>query len=338
MKKLLVTGAAGFIGSNFVHYFSKRYPEVEIRIYDKITYAGNMENFKESDGSGELPFLYKKDICTYEDFLFALNDFKPDHVVAFAAETHVDNSISSPQEFLETNILGTEVILRAINIFRKNNTFGKLVHISTDEVYGSLPGNEESNEDHAFKANSPYSASKASGDMLCRAYFKTYETPVTVIRGSNCYGPRQYPEKFIPRSLTNLMAGQPIGVYGSGLNIREWIFTEDFCSGVEAVLLKGKLGEAYNLGGGQNNRVTNLDIVEQLLNLVDPDVLACFGTKEDAVKFVTDRAGHDMRYALNTNKIKNELGWSPSYGLAEGLKKTVAWYQENKWWWKPLLK
>ncbi len=334
--KILATGAAGFIGSNFVHYMRKKYPEAEIRVYDKLTYAGNMGNFKDVNGWGEMPYLYKKDICNYNDFISALLDFKPDYIVNWAAETHVDNSIESPQEFLETNILGTEVILRALNEYnglgkwqgKSSHEIIKMVHISTDEVYGSLDGEDESDENYPFKPNSPYSASKASGDMMCRAYFKTYGTPVSIIRGSNCYGPRQYPEKLIPRSLVKLMRNEKIELYGSGTNIREWIFTEDFARGVETVMLKGCLGEAYNLGGGKQNRVTNLDIAEELLCLMEK-------SSEDLI-YVTDRAGHDMRYALNSNKLKG-LGWEPKFKLSEGLQKTVDWYKNNIWWWEALM-
>lgn len=331
--KILTTGAAGFIGSNFVHYMYEKYDDIEIRIYDKLTYAGNINNFA---GLDPKPFLYEKDICDYNNFMLALLQFKPDYVVHFAAESHVDNSLSSPQVFLDTNILGTETILRAIKDYNshtqnKGEVFTpikKMVHISTDEVYGSLETGE-ADEAHAFKANSPYSASKAAGDLMCRAYFKSYGVPVSIIRGSNCYGPRQFPEKLIPLSLTNLMADKKIGVYGTGLQVREWIYTEDFASGVEAVMLSGRLGEAYNLGGGMDNRVTNLDIIGELLRLSGKD--------ENSVEFIKDRAGHDMRYALNSNKLKNELGWSPHYDLSQGLVKTVNWYKNNEWWWKPLI-
>ena len=325
--KVLTTGTAGFIGSNFLHYMEKKYPDISLTVYDKLTYAGNMSNLV---GLKKTPSIYKKDICNYEDFVSALVETSPDYVVHFAAESHVDRSIESPQEFLETNILGTESILRAVKWY--NNTsirpVKRLVHISTDEVYGSLTTGE-ANENASFATNSPYSASKAAGDLICRAYFKTYKVPVSIIRGSNCYGPRQYPEKLIPKSLTNLMMDKKIGIYGTGTNVREWIYTEDFCSGVEAVMLNGRFGEAYNLGGGADNRVTNLDIVGELLRLLDKS--------EDNVEFVQDRAGHDLRYALNSNKLKNELNWSPQYDLAKGLEKTVDWYVNNEWWWKPLL-
>lgn len=329
--KILVTGAAGFIGSNFVHYLLSKHKNLSIAIYDKLTYAGNLNNLK--GVATEYPSFFKNDICNYDTFMMALLVTRPDYVVHFAAESHVDRSLESAQEFLETNILGTETILRAVKNYNANGddkfpSIKKLVHISTDEVYGSL--NEgEADEQYAFKTNSPYSASKAAGDLMCRAYFKSWEVPVSIIRGSNCYGPRQYPEKLIPLSLTNLMRNKKIGIYGNGTNVREWIYTEDFAAGVEAVMLNGRLGEAYNLGGGQDNRVTNLDIAGELLRLL--------GKTEKDLEFIKDRAGHDMRYALNSNKLKNELGWAPRYDLAAGLAKTVDWYKNNKWWWEPLI-
>ena len=341
--KILATGAAGFIGSNFVHYMCKNHT-ANIVIYDKLTYAGNLSNLlgelythPDCDESitklAKEPFFFKNDICDYDEFMRALLITKPDYVVHFAAESHVDRSLSSPQEFLDTNILGTETILRAIKNYNSNKgevfaPIKKLVHISTDEVYGSLKEGE-ADEDHAFKTNSPYSASKAAGDLMCRAYFKSYGVPVSIVRGSNCYGPRQFPEKLIPLSLTNLMTGKKIGVYGTGLNVREWIYTEDFASGVEAVMLKGRDGEAYNLGGGMSNRVANLNIIRELLRLM--------GRGEDSIEYVKDRAGHDMRYALNSSKLKNELGWAPKFDLAKGLEETVNWYKENEWWWKALM-
>lgn len=329
--KILVTGAAGFIGSNFVHYLLGKHKNLSIAIYDKLTYAGNLNNLKGI--AIEYPSFFKNDICNYDTFMMALLVTKPDYIVHFAAESHVDRSLESAQEFLETNILGTETILRAVKNYNANGddkfpSIKKLVHISTDEVYGSL--NEgEADEQYAFKTNSPYSASKAAGDLMCRAYFKSWEVPVSIIRGSNCYGPRQYPEKLIPLSLTNLMRNKKIGIYGNGTNVREWIYTEDFAAGVEAVMLNGRLGEAYNLGGGQDNRVTNLDIAGELLQLL--------GKTEKDLEFIKDRAGHDMRYALNSNKLKNELSWAPRYDLAAGLAKTVDWYKNNKWWWEPLI-
>jgi dTDP-glucose 4,6-dehydratase len=322
--KILTTGTAGFIGSNFIHWMAKKYPDAELAVYDKLTYAGNLNNLV-----GAKYTFYQNDICDYDAFYRVLNEFQPDYIVALAAETHVDNSISGPQVFLDTNIMGTEVILRAVKDFNsQGGAIKKLVHISTDEVYGSLEAPVEADENHSFKTNSPYSASKASGDLLCRAYYKTYSVPVCIIRGSNCYGPRQHVEKLIPISITKLLSGGKIGLYGSGVNVREWIYTEDFCWGIETVLLKGQLGEAYNLGGSADNRVTNLDIASELLRLLSKP--------STDLEFIKDRAGHDMRYALNSEKLKR-LGWYPRHNLETGLEATVDWYVNNEWWWKPLL-
>ena len=316
MRRIIVTGGAGFIGSNFVHHMLAKYPSLEILNYDKLTYAGNLDNLKGIESRHE---LVTADICNYDTFSQCIKSFKPDAIVAFAAESHVDRSIEDPQAFLETNILGTETILRCV----KEQKVPRLIHISTDEVYGSLVDGEAAEKD-PFKPNSPYSASKASGDMMCRAYHVTYGTPVVVLRGSNCYGPRQHPEKFIPRSLTNIMSGEPMLIYGEGLNIREWIYTEDFCRGVETALFMGKLGEVYNLGGGQHNRVQNIQIASLLCNSLNGEM-----------KHIEDRLGHDFRYALNSDKLM-QLGWKPQYDFSEGLVKTIEWYKENTWWWKPL--
>jgi dTDP-glucose 4,6-dehydratase len=322
--KLLVTGSAGFIGSNFVHYMLEKYKDITLLTYDKLTYAGNLDNLKGADPKRHI--FIKGDITNKNNLLITAKSFKPDAVVHFAAESHVDRSIDDPQAFLSTNILGTDTVLRVV----KELHIKKLVHISTDEVYGSLPSDEAS-ESFPFKTNSPYSASKASGDLLCQAYFKTYDTPVSIIRGSNCYGPRQYPEKLIPLSLIRLFNGKKIPLYGSGENIREWIYTEDFCAGVESVLNKGKPGEAYNLGGGAENRIDNYKIACGLISAVGS------GKPADNIEYVADRLGHDQRYALNSSKLK-KIGWSPKHNLASALKKTAEWYQNNEWWWSPLLK
>jgi len=322
MKKLLITGGAGFIGSNFIHYMLKKHKKLVIMNYDKLTYAGNLNNLK---GIDETRYVFcKGDIVIEEDFKAAIKEFEPDAIVAFAAESHVDRSIDSPQEFITTNVLGSETVLRV----SRDLGIKKIVHISTDEVYGSLPAPIEANENFTFKPNSPYSASKTSGDMFCRAYFVTYGLPVIILRGSNCYGPRQHPEKLIPKSITNLLTDKSIGIYGDGKQIREWIFTEDFCSGVETALLKGKPGEAYNLGGGEDNRIFNIDIADELLLRLDKN--------KEHLEFITDRPGHDQRYALNSNKLM-ALGWQPKYDLQAGLTETVEWYKKNDWWWKPLI-
>jgi len=320
--KIFITGAAGFIGSNFVHYMINKYPDIDILIYDKFTYAGNINNLK-----GAAYTLYTEDVCDYQAFSLALEKFQPDFVVHLAAESHVDRSLLSPQEFLETNILGTEVVLRAVK--NANHKIKKLVHISTDEVYGSLKVGE-ADEQHPFKTNSPYSASKAAGDLMCRAYYISYGIPVSIIRGSNCYGPRQFPEKYIPRSLTNLFSGKDLCLYGDGNNFREWTYTEDFCSGIETVMLKGQLGEAYNLGSGEKNRISNKKIAHNILGHLG------FGFDESRIKYVKDRLGHDFRYSLNSSKLA-KLGWSPKYDIETGLASTVKWYEENQWWWEPLL-
>jgi len=319
--RIWISGGAGFIGSNFIHYVFEKFPDALILNYDSLTYAGNLNNLKGLDKNYQ---FVKADICDEDALASTFLEFKPDYVVHMAAESHVDNSISNSQVFLKTNILGTDAILRAV----KNFKIPKMVHISTDEVYGTLEAPHEADENHAFKPNSPYSASKTSGDVLCRAHFQTYGTPVSIIRGSNCYGGRQHPEKFIPKSLTNLLSGGQIPLYGRGINIREWIYVDDFCQGVLTVMLKGKIGEAYNLGGGKENRIINLDIAKTLLKSLD--------LGEDRIKYVTDRLGHDLRYSLNSQKLR-DLGWRPDYSLANGINRTVAWYQENKWWWEKLI-
>jgi len=327
--KVFVTGCLGFIGSNFIHYYLKKHPDSQIVNYDKVTYAGNHDNLKDVDKS-RYSFI-KGDICNYSSLRRALEEHTPDIVVSAAAETHVDNSIHSAQEFIQTNVAGAEVVLRCI----KDLEIPKLVFISTDEVYGSLEEPLEADESYAFRPNSPYSASKTAGDVLCRAYYKTYNTPVCVIRGSNCYGPRQFPEKLIPLSLVRLFNKKPIPLYGTGKNIREWIYTEDFCSGIEMVMMKGKIGEAYNLGGGKQNRIDNYTIACGLL--ISLGLIKEGESSDKYVEYVADRKGHDQRYALDSSKLK-KLGWKPKYDLNSALTETAKWYQDNEWWWKPLLK
>jgi dTDP-glucose 4,6-dehydratase len=321
--KIFLTGGCGFIGSNFIHYMLAKYPDVEIRNYDALTYAGNLLNLTNLSDPSRYSFV-QGDINNDYDLRKAVIEHSPDALIHFAAESHVDRSIEAPQVFLETNILGTENILRCV----KDLKIAKMVHISTDEVYGSLAVGE-AEETHAFDPNSPYSVSKASGDMMCRAYFVTYGVPVTVIRGSNCFGPRQHPEKLIPRSATRLLQNLKMGIYGDGSNIREWTYTEDFCAGVDAALRFGHLGEAYNLGAGASNRTDNNKIVTSICDLLGKD------TKQN-IEYISDRLGHDHRYALNNSKLR-KLGWGPKFPMLEGLKATVEWYRENTWWWEPLL-
>lgn len=322
--RILVTGGAGFIGSNFIHHMMK-YSDSVILNYDKLTYAGNLNNLKDINSNR---YSFKQaDICDYQSFKKITSDFNPDVIINFSAETHVDNSIISASEFIQTNIAGTEVILRIV----KDLSIKKLIHISTDEVYGSLSAPLEAFESSKFVANSPYSASKAAADMLCHANFITYQTPVIILRGSNCYGKMQFPEKFIPKSITNLLMDKPIEIYNTGSNIREWIYIEDFCRGIEIASTFGTFGEAYNLGGGFKNRFSNNIIAEHICKIFNKSV-------DKYIKYIADRAGHDQRYSINSEKLE-KLGWQPGYSiLDEGLKKTVEWYLKNEWWWKPLLK
>lgn len=320
--KLFVTGCLGFIGSNFIHYIQQKYPDWTIINYDKVTYAANFHNLNGIDES-KYTFI-KGDICDYTLLYHSLHKYMPDVIVSFSGETHVDNSLDSAQEFLTTNICGTENLLRCVNELNLK----KLIWISTDEVYGSIEAPLETTETHRFEPNSPYSVSKAAGDMLCRSYYVSHKTPVIVIRGSNCIGPRQFPEKFIPTCVIKLLTGDNIPLYGDGLNEREWTFTEDFCSGIEAVLLKGQIGESYNLGSGKNNRVSNKFIANTIIDIL--------GLSQNRISYVEDRKGHDRRYALNSDKLRS-LGWQPKYSIKEALEKTIKWYQENEEWYKPLL-
>lgn len=310
---LLVTGGAGFMGSNFIRYLLNKYPEYKIINVDKLTYAGNLENLRDVKSNPHYKFV-KGDIReNIIDFIVS----KADAVVNYAAETHVDRSILSSQEFIDTNVLGT---LNVLNACRKHNV--RLIQISTDEVYGSIDKGVFT-EESPFKPNSPYAASKASGDLLCRAYFKTYGTPVVITHSCNFYGPYQYPEKLIPLVISNILKGKNIPLYGNGKNRREWIFTEDHCIAVDKVLHKGKIGETYNIGSG--NEITNLNLVKRIIGLMGKD--------SAMIDYVADRPGHDKRYRLSTKKINLELNWYPKIGFEEGLKRTIKWYKENKKWW-----
>lgn len=316
--KILVTGGAGFMGSNFIRYLIRTYPTYEVVHFDKLTYAGNLENLKDVENNPRYQFV-RGDIA---DAAAADGVMKGvDVVVNFAAETHVDRSIIDPTSFIRTDIFGTYTLLEAV---KKHGT-RRMVQISTDEVYGSLETGE-ADEAHAFEPNSPYSASKAGGDHLCRAYFKTYGTPVIVTHSCNFFGPYQYPEKFIPLFITNLIEGKKVPLYGDGKNVREWIYTEDYCRAADRILHDGMLGEVYNIGSGE--RLSNLEVVSMILQE--------FGLGNEMVEYVKDRPGHDRRYALDSSKIRRELGWKPEHVFADALKKTVEWYKENQAWWKRL--
>ncbi len=306
--KILITGGAGFIGTNFVHYIHENY-DYDIVVLDKLTYAGNKDNLK--DILPDIQFI-RGDIGNEEDIKVAMKDC--DLVVNFAAETHVDRSITDPSIFVKTDVLGTYNLLEHVRKYDVE----KYLQISTDEVYGSIEDGsftEESNID----PSSPYSASKAGGDVLVSAYHKTYDLPVLITRSSNNYGPYQYPEKLIPLFILNAMQNKPLPVYGTGENVREWIYVMDNCSGIDTVLNKGKFGEVYNIGGG--NEKTNIEITRMILDLL--------GKPESLITYVEDRLGHDLRYSLDSTKTK-KLGWKPEWSFEDGLKQTVEWYRDNR--------
>ena len=297
-----------------------KHPDWRITNLDALTYAGNESSTKDFAENPNYEFVHAN-ILDKEKVNELMKD--TDSVVHFAAESHVDRSITDPTPFLESNVRGTIVLLDAA----LKHGVEKFLHISTDEVYGSVE-NGSFKEGDPFEPNSPYSSSKAAAELFVRAYNKTYGMPTLITRSSNNYGPYQYPEKLIPLFITNLMAGKTVPVYGTGLNVRDWLFVEDNCEGIESVLLKGRFGEAYNIGGGEER--TNLEITKMLLKHL--------GKGEDSIEFVEDRKGHDFRYSLNCSKAEEELGWKAKTGLEEGLKKTIDWYNANEWWWKPLLK
>ncbi|MBI2426750.1 MAG: dTDP-glucose 4,6-dehydratase [Candidatus Kerfeldbacteria bacterium] len=315
---ILVTGGAGFMGSNFIHYLLKTYQDVRVVNFDKLTYAGNLENLRDVERDKRYSFI-KGDIANEGD-VERVFQTKPDVVVNFAAETHVDRSILDPKAFIMTDVLGSYTLLEAI---KKHGT-GKFIQISTDEVFGSIEKGKFT-EESPFEPNSPYSASKAGGDHLCRAYFRTYGTPVIVTHSVNFIGPYQYPEKVIPLFITNLMEGKKVPLYGDGLNVREYIYTEDYCRAIDTIMTKGEIGEVYNIGSG--NEITNLELTKK--------ILAAMSTSEDMIEYVKDRLGHDRRYSLDWSKLA-KLGWKPEYDLDRALEATIEWYKANESWWKPL--
>jgi dTDP-glucose 4,6-dehydratase len=316
-KTLLITGGAGFIGSNFAKYQLKNNPGYKIINLDKLTYAGNLKNLKDIESNPNYKFI-KGDISDKKivDDLFKKE--KPDYLINFAAESHVDNSILDSLTFTKTNILGTNVLLE----ISKKNKIERFVQISTDEVYGSTKTGKFKETDK-LKPNSPYSASKAAADLLVRSFIKTYNFPAIIVRPSNNFGPYQYTEKFIPLSITNLMQEEKIPLYGNGKNVREWIYVEDTCNAIDKILHKGVIGEIYNIGSGETK--SNIDVAKTLQSKLQKG--------KDMIDFIEDRKGHDFRYFLDSNKIKR-LKWKPTYTFEEGLLKTITWYKENKWWWE----
>lgn len=316
--KILVTGGCGFIGSNFIRYILKN-TDYEIINLDALTYSGNPDNLKDVEKNEKYRFVHGR----IEDRKLVSGIVRDaECIVNFAAESHVDRSILDPKPFIVTNIEGTAALLEAC----RHGDIKKFVHISTDEVYGELGETGKFTESLPLLPNSPYSASKASADLIIRAHHKTYGLPVTTARPSNNYGYYQYPEKFIPLIISNLLEDKPVPVYGEGKNIRDWIFVEDCCAGIAAILECGKNGEVYNVGGESEKR--NIDIVKMVIKLLRKD--------DSYIKFVKDRPGHDYRYALDNTKIRKELGWTPKINLEAGLKRTVDWYKNNPSWWKPL--
>jgi len=320
--RLLVTGGAGFIGSNFIHYWMKHYPKDHIVNFDCLTYAGNLENLKEVEINPNYKFIKGNIVAPHEVDPVMQN---VDIVVHFAAESHVDRSILGPQPFILTNVMGTQVLLDAA----LRNKVKKFHHVSTDEVFGSLDLNDKSkfNERTSYNPRSPYSASKAGSDHLVRAYFVTYGLPITITNCSNNFGPYQFPEKMISLAITNLIEGKKVPVYGDGLYIRDWLYVEDHCRAIDMVLKKGKVGETYCVGGVTED-ISNLDVVKKILKIM--------GKNESFIEYVKDRPGHDRRYAVDWSKIKNELGWEPLHSFDEWLKKTVEWYINNQSWLKRL--
>jgi dTDP-glucose 4,6-dehydratase len=319
MKKVLITGGAGFIGSNYVRYMLEKYPDYHVVVLDKLTYAGNLANLADIEQNyGDRYTFVKGDIADPVAVDQAMQDCQ--YVLNFAAESHVDRSIEQPGQFIMTDVYGTFVLLEAA----KKYVVERFVQISTDEVYGHIPQGS-STEGDRLETRSPYSASKAGGELMAHAYYVTYGVPVLITRGSNNYGPYQYPEKLIPLFITNVIDNIQVPVYGDGQQIRDWIYVLDHCSGIDLVLHKGQLGEAYNVGGG--NERTNLEITHKILELT--------GKPLDLIRYVKDRPGHDRRYSLDTTKIR-QLGWEPQFTFETAMRQTVEWFLKNEKWWRPL--
>lgn len=322
---IVVTGGAGFIGSNFIFHLLKKYPEYRVICVDKLTYAGNLSTLTPIMNNPNFKF-YKLDICDRENIYKMFKEEHPDVVVNFAAESHVDRSIEDPSIFLQTNIIGTSVLMDAC---RKYGNI-RYHQVSTDEVYGDLPLDRPDlffTEETPIHTSSPYSSSKAGADLLVQAYHRTFNLPTTISRCSNNYGPYHFPEKLIPLMIINCLNNKPLPVYGKGLNVRDWLYVEDHCKAIDLIIHKGRIGEIYNVGG--HNEMANIDIVKLIVKKL--------GKSEDLITYVTDRKGHDLRYAIDPTKISNELGWLPETKFKDGIEKTIDWYLNNKDWWEPII-
>ncbi len=325
MRKIIVTGGAGFIGSNFIFYMLERHPEDRIICLDKLTYAGNLSTLAPVMDNPRFRFV-RADICDRAAVNQLFQEEKPDIVVNFAAESHVDRSILNPDIFLQTNIIGTAVLMDACREYGA----ARFHQVSTDEVYGDLPLDRPDllfTEETPIHTSSPYSSSKASADLLSLAYYRTYGLPVTISRCSNNYGPYQFPEKLIPLMIANALNDRPLPVYGEGLNVRDWLYVEDHCLAIDRILEKGRIGEVYNIGG--HNEMKNIDIVRLICREL--------GKPESLISYVADRRGHDLRYAIDPEKIHRELGWLPETKFAEGIRKTICWYLDNRTWWEEIV-
>ncbi|MFD1851265.1 dTDP-glucose 4,6-dehydratase [Oceanobacillus bengalensis] len=322
-KKVVVTGGAGFIGGNFVQYMVNKYPNYDIYNLDLLTYAGDLTKHKEIEGKGNYHFV-KADIADRETIFNQFKEEKFDYVVHFAAESHVDRSITNPEIFTQTNVLGTQVLLDAAKEFNVT----KFLHVSTDEVYGELDFDPTTffTEETPLQPNSPYSASKASSDLLVRAYHETYDLPVNITRCSNNYGPYHFPEKLIPLTISRVLNEEKVPVYGTGENIRDWLHVYDHCAAIDLVLHEGENGEVYNVGG--HNEQTNLEVVKTIIKTL--------GKSEELIEFVKDRLGHDKRYAIDPTKLE-KLGWNPTYNFDTGIAQTIQWYLDNKEWWEQIV-
>ncbi len=327
--KIIITGGAGFIGSHVVRHFVTKYPHYSIINLDKLTYAGNLENLKDIEEAPNYSFV-QLDIVAINSIQDFFEKEKPDAVIHLAAESHVDRSISNPMEFISTNVVGTANLLNAAKKVWGSRKDVLFYHVSTDEVYGTLGETGKFTESTPYSPNSPYSASKASSDHLVRAYYETYHIPVKISNCSNNYGSHHFPEKLIPLFINNIKNNKPLPVYGKGDNIRDWLFVEDHAKAIDVIFHSGKVGDTYNIGG--NNEWKNIELIKLLCKIMDSKLNREMGTSEKLISYVTDRAGHDFRYAIDSNKLMTELGWKPSVTFEEGLEKTVNWFLNNEEW------